>query len=182
MDEAEYQNARNLAWFLAGGGVPTPIPTAWRIDGAIYMDTTLRVSAFCEAEAGYSHIRTKFPISAPGIAVKVGAEAVNRANRRRAQRKAAQQWRDLGPHRVVVTNHALHMQQIQRSASLDAGIRFDQMHRVSIDPLRGMAYIESLGVPMALVGCGALYAGILIGYFFYDRDLRAVPGLQAVLV
>lgn len=176
MDEPEYQNARNLAWFLAEGGVPTPIPTAWRIDGAVYMDLTLGVSAFCEAEAGYRHIRTKFPTSPLGVAVTVGATALNRANRNRAAHKAQAQWRDLGPHRVVVTDHALRMQQIHRSAALDAGISFDQMYQVSVDPRRGTACIESQRAPLALAGRGALYAGILIGYFRY-HDPRAIPGL-----
>jgi len=106
--------AQELADLFDAGGFPPPMVAPMRMerDEVCYGQAPVAMQMFAEGDGSYLH-KTRFGLSAMGLAMGAATVVGNQARKARAAREAAAQWRPCGQGVVYITDRRLTIREQQ---------------------------------------------------------------------
>lgn len=164
-----WNRAVELRQWLGAGNAPRPQPQQYFIPqpGECYFCTIgVRVHVYTDVTVEYSESMFIAGRGLTGMALTAGASMLlNKANRERARREAAAQWRDLGDSNVHITDHRLVMRIEGHLESLWYGAGMTEFAP------RWDEYAAYIGVddspPLRLVGPGVPYLSVMVHFLIF---------------
>ena len=168
--EASVRAARELADHLESGGSPAPVAPPFRLPPGeqCYAYRPVQCSQYATAEVEYLH-KTRFALSAAGLAMAAATAAGNGLRKARASREAAAQWRDLGGGHLLVTDRRLMLHHQGTWHSMP----YSDLVSLSCDP--SALYFQKTDSPPSRLACDAVDYCFVLAYWFTYREVTRPP-------